>query len=297
MHSITSLPKELQGFLYGGIGVLIFSLTLPATRLAVSSFDPVFVGLGRAVVAAGFAALLLLLTRQTIPSVKYLPNFALVVAGVVVGFPLLSAMAMRDAPASYGAVITGLLPLSTAVCGVWRAKERPSLLFWLFAAFGSVLVLSFALLSGRGALRTADLALLGAVAAAGVGYAEGAVLSRRFGAWQVICWSLVLSAPLLMPMVWQHRPLDWDAVSAPALGGFLYVSLFSMFIGFFAWYHGLSLGGVARVGQIQLLQPFLTIVASAWLLSEQLTLTTLGFAFGVIACVALGKRTQVRILD
>ena len=285
--------KEWTGFIYGFLGVLIFSLTLPATRLAVSGFDPVFVGLGRAIVAAGLSLILLVATRQTIPPLRSLPNFCLVVAGVVVGFPLLSAIAMRDAPASYGAVITGLLPLSTALGGVWRAGERPSLLFWLFAGLGSLLVIGFALVSGSGSLRLADLALLGAVAAAGLGYAEGAVLARTFGSWQVICWALILSTPLLLPIVWQHAPSNVASVSFGAVLGFLYVSIFSMFLGFFAWYRGLSIGGVARIGQIQLLQPFLTILASVAFLGEHLKITTLLFAAGVIVCVALGKRTQI----
>ncbi len=282
-----------MGYVYGFFGVLIFSLTLPATRIAVSGFDPVFVGLGRSILAAGLSLILLIATRQTIPPLKFLPKFCIVAAGVVVGFPLLSAIAMRDAPASYGAVMTGLLPLATALGGVWRAGERPSLAFWIFASLGSVLVLVFALLSGNGSFRLADFAMLGAVLAAGLGYAEGAVLSRTFGSWQVICWSLILSAPVLFPIVAQHAPSDFSSVSSRAVLGFLYVSLFSMFLGFFAWYQGLSLGGVARVGQVQLLQPFLTIVASALFLGESLTIETLGFAMGVIVCVALGKRTQI----
>jgi drug/metabolite transporter (DMT)-like permease len=285
--------KELAGFAYGFLGVLIFSLTLPATRVAVSGFDPIFVGLGRAILAAGLSLVLLVATRQNIPPLRFLPKFGIVVAGVVIGFPLLSAIAMRDAPASYGAVITGLLPLSTALCGVWRAGERPSVPFWIFAGLGSALVIGFALLSGSGSIRLADLALLGAVAAAGLGYAEGAVLSRTFGSWQVICWSLVLSTPMLLPIVLQHTPSNFSSVSFNAVLGFLYVSVFSMLLGFFAWYRGLSLGGVARVGQVQLLQPFLTIMASVVLLGEHLTMTTLIFAAGVIVCVTLGKRTQI----
>jgi drug/metabolite transporter (DMT)-like permease len=267
---------------------------LPATRIAVSAFDPVFVGLGRAIVAAGLSLFLLAITRQTIPPLRFLPSFCIVVAGVVIGFPLLSAIAMRDAPASYGAVITGLLPLSTALCGVWRAGERPSIQFWIFAGLGSALIVGFALLSGSGTIRLADLALIGAVAAAGLGYAEGAVLSRTFGSWQVICWALILSTPLLLPIVLQHAPSNLSSVSSGAVLGFLYVSVFSMFLGFFAWYKGLSLGGVARVGQVQLFQPFLTILASTLFLGEHLTITTLIFAIGVIVCVALGKRTQIK---
>jgi drug/metabolite transporter (DMT)-like permease len=292
---ITNPPsrQEFMGFVYGGLGVLIFSLTLPATRIAVAEFDPVFVGLGRAIVAAGLSLILLVVTRQTLPPLRFLPQFCIVVMGVVIGFPLLSAITMRDAPASYGAVMTGLMPLSTALCGVWRAKERPSLAFWIFAGLGSAWVVCFALISGRGSIRLADVALLGAVAAAGLGYAEGAVLSRQLGSWQVICWSLILSTPVLLPIVLQHAPSDFSTISLRAMFGFLYVSIFSMFLGFFAWYRGLSLGGVARIGQVQLFQPFLTILASALFLGEPLTLTTVGFAAGTIACVALGKRTAI----
>jgi drug/metabolite transporter (DMT)-like permease len=293
MNTDPQSQQDLTSFGYGFLGVLIFSLTLPATRIAVAEFDPVFVGLGRAIVAAGLSLILLLVTRQTIPPARFLPNFAIVAGGVAIGFPLLSAIAMQDAPASHGAVITGLLPLSTALGGAWRVGERPSLGFWLFATLGSLLVVIFALLTGGGSMRLADLALLGAVGAAGLGYAEGAVLSRTFGSWQVICWSLILSAPLLMPIVWQHVPANFSSISLNPLLGFLYVSIFSMFLGFFAWYRGLALGGVARIGQIQPIQPFLTIVASAILLGEHLSIETVGFAAAVIGCVLLGKRTQI----
>jgi drug/metabolite transporter (DMT)-like permease len=285
--------QELTSFAYGCLGVLIFSLTLPATRIAVSGFDPVFVGLGRAIVAAGLSLILLLITRQTIPPARFLPNFAIVAGGVVIGFPLLSAIAMQDAPASHGAVITGLLPLATALCGVWRAGERPSLQFWIFASLGSALVICFAFLAGAGSIRWADLAMFGAVGAAALGYAEGAVLSRRFGSWQVICWTLILAAPVLIPIVWQHTPSNFSSIPPAAILGFLYVSIFSMFLGFFAWYRGLAIGGVARIGQLQLMQPFLTIMASAILLGEHLSIETLGFAVAVMGCVILGKRTQI----
>jgi drug/metabolite transporter (DMT)-like permease len=285
--------RSSEGFFYGFLGILIFSLTLPATRMALSSFDPIFVGLGRSIVAAGLSLVLLVVTRQAIPPLRFLPNFSIVVIGVVIGFPLLSAIAMREAPASHGAVIVGLLPLFTALSGVWRAGERPSKPFWYFAGLGSSLVLFFALLSGGGVVRSVDWALIGAVVAAGLGYAEGAVLARKFGAWQVICWSLILAAPFLFPIVWLHAPTDLSSVSLNATIGFLYVSVFSMFLGFFAWYHGLALGGVARVGQIQLLQPFLTIVASFFILGEPITITTILFCVSVIVCVALGRKTQI----
>lgn len=193
--------KDLMGWIYGFLGILIFSLTLPATRLAVTELDPVFVGLGRAIVAAILSLILLVFTRQTIPPWKFLPRFCIVVAGVIIGFPLLSAIALQDIPASYGAVIIGLLPLATAFFGVWRGKEKVPPSFWLFALLGSGLVVAFAFIDGSGSLNLTDVTLLGAVLAAAIGYAEGAILARTFGAWQVICWSLVLSVPVLLPIV------------------------------------------------------------------------------------------------
>jgi drug/metabolite transporter (DMT)-like permease len=276
--------KEREGLIYGSIGILVFSLTLPATRIAVVDLDPVFVGLGRAIVAAVLALILLLVTRQKLPPSRDLLRYCIVVAGVIVGFPLLSAIAMHDAPASHGAVITGLLPLSTALFGVWRGGERPARQFWIFAVAGSGLVLIFALISGAGSVRWTDWALLGAVVAASLGYVEGAILARTTGAWQVICWSLVLSAPVLLPIVLQYIPRSLASVSSNA---------WCMFLGFFAWYRGLALGGIARIGQLQLLQPFLTIAASAILLRELLTVTTIGFAMATIVCVALGRRAAI----
>ena len=284
---------DLKSFGYGFLGVLMFSLTLPATRIAVTGFDPIFVGLGRAIVAAGLSLILLVITRQPIPPIRFFPNFAIVTGGVVIGFPLLSAIAMKDAAASHGAVITGLGPLLTALCGVWRAGERPSQRFWVFAGLGSALVVMFALFTGGGSIRVADVALLGAMGAASLGYAEGAVLARQFGSWQVICFALILSVPVLLPIVLQHLPVNFAAVPINAMLAFLYVSIFSMFLGFFAWYRGLALGGIARIGQLQLIQPFLTILASFVLLGEHLTIETIGFAAAVITCVLLGKRTQI----
>jgi drug/metabolite transporter (DMT)-like permease len=298
MTTPTHEQLEFKGFAYGLLGIIIFSLTLPSTKIAIAGgFDPVLVGLGRAVVAAVPAIILLMATGQPLPAMRFLPKFMIVVVGVVVGFPLLSALAMRDAPASYGAVITGLLPLATALFGTWRAGERPSLPFWMWAMLGSGLVVTFALINSAGVFRFSDLALVGAVLAAGLGYAEGAVLARTFGAWQVICWSLVLSVPVLLPIIWPHLPTAGVVITGNAWWGFWYVSFFSMFLGFFAWYQGLLLGGIARVGQLQLFQPFLTILASALLLQEKISIDTLGFAAAVIGCVALGKRTTIQAVS
>lgn len=201
---------------------------------------------------------------------------------------------MRNVHASYGAVITGLLPLATALAGAWRAKERFSAQFGFFAIAGSTLVISFALSSGSGMLNFSDLALFGAIMAAGLGYAEGAILTRTFGGWQVICWSLVLSIPVLLAILLVSSVSFATHVSVSAWLGFFYLSFVSMFLAFFAWYKGLAMGGISRVGQVQLLQPFLTILGSAVLLGEPLTDYTLSFAVGVMFCVAMGRRAPIR---
>jgi drug/metabolite transporter (DMT)-like permease len=279
-----------RGLTWGLVGVVAFSLTLPATRFAVAWLDPVFVGLGRAVVAAAIAACVLLATRSPRPSLHVLARLALVALGVVVGFPLFTAYAMRHVPASHGAVVVGLLPLATAVAGAFFAHERPSLRFWMCALAGSAVVVGFALWKGGGVLHVADLLLVAAVVAAAVGYAEGARLARTLGGWQVISWALVLAAPFVAVPTW----LAFDArmLAAPwtAWTAFAYVAAVSMYLGFFAWYKGLALGGIAAVGQLQLLQPFFTLFASALLLGETLDAATFVAAALVVATIAVGRR-------
>lgn len=282
-----------RGVLYGMLGVCSFSLTLPATRIAIADLDPTVVGLGRALVAAILAAILLLVTRQPWPSRAQFHSLALVAAGVVVGFPLLSAWALQAVPANHGAIMLGVLPLATAIAGVIRAGDRPSPGFWVAAIAGSTTVIAFALISGGGRVQMPDLALLGAVVAAAVGYAEGGRLARTLGSWQVICWALVLVAPVLVvPIMLRVAAHGMDATPRGWLG-FAYLSLVSMFLGFFAWYRGLALGGVARVGQIQLLQPFLTIAASHVLLGEPITPMMMVAACVVVVIVVLGRRAVV----
>jgi drug/metabolite transporter (DMT)-like permease len=284
-------PSERRaGLLWGFVGVASFSLTLPATRVAVASFDPVFVGLGRAVVAALLAAIVLVASRTRWPGRAVLARMAVVAGGVVVGFPLFSAWALRYVPAAHSAVVIGLLPLATAVAGALIAHERPSSLFWLCAIFGSAIVVGFALWQGGGVPHPADLLLVLAVISAAIGYAEGGRLSRAMPGWQVICWALVLAAPFVaVPTV---LAIDGRLLSAPASAwiGFAYVSAVSMFLGFFAWYRGLALGGIATVGQVQLVQPFLTIFASASLLGERIDAATYVAAALVIASIAVGRR-------
>jgi drug/metabolite transporter (DMT)-like permease len=294
IRSVALKNSSDVGLMYGFLGVLGFSLTLPATRVAVLDLDPIWVGLGRGFVAAILAAIALHLTRQKFPTPHQWRSLVIVSLGVVLGFPLLSAWAMQRLPAAHGAVILGLLPLVTAIAGVIRAGDRPSRQFWIASSIGSLTVVGFGIISGAGHLHPADLALLIAVIVAAFGYAEGGQLAKTLGGWQVISWALVLAAPLeILPMI--GSTLQHGLTASPAAWvGFAYVSVVSQFVAFFAWYHGLAKGGVARVGQIQLLQPFLTLVASALLLGETITPVTIGAACLVVASVAVGRRSPIK---
>jgi drug/metabolite transporter (DMT)-like permease len=280
-----------QAAAWGALGVLAFSFSLPATRLAVRDLDPTFVGLGRALVAAAFAAVLLAATRQPLPARADLPRFALVGAGVVIGFPIFTSLALEHLSSAHASVIVGMLPAATAALAVARAGERPPRSFWAAAAAGLAAVLAFAATQGAHGLETADLLVLAAVALAALGYAEGGALSRTYGGWQVICWALVLTAPVLVvPVAIAAR--HGVAAGAVAWLGFAYVALVSMFLGFFAWYRGLALGGVAKIGQIQLAQPVLTLAWSALILGERVTVAMAVAALTVLGCVLATQRTR-----
>lgn len=288
------MTDESKGMWLGLVGVAVFSLTLPFTRMAVAELNPVFVAFGRAVVAALCSIPLLWTLKAPLPTAAQWKALALTALGVVIGFPLFSSVAMRYVPAAHGAIVLGILPLATAMFGALRFGERPSAGFWIAAVIGSVIVIVFALSQGGGGLQAADLALLAAVVAAAMGYAEGGRLSQTMGGQQVIAWALVLALPILLPItVW----LGWQygvSASPKAWLGFTYVSLFSMFIGFFFWYKGLALGGIARVGQVQLLQPFLTLLGAALILGETLDSSNMLFALAVLVVVALGRKMAVR---
>lgn len=289
---LTTARDENLGYLLGLLAVVAFAVTLPATRVAVRALDPVFVGLGRAVGAAVLAGAFLLLTRQRLPSREQLKSLAVVAGGVVVGFPLLSAWAMRHVDASHGGVVLGILPLATAATAALFSGERPSARFWVCAFIGSALVAGYSLTQSRGVLALADVALVGAVISAAIGYAEGARLSRTLGGLQVISWALVLSAPVLIVPVLLAAPATLD-LPAQSWAGFVYVMVISQFLAFIPWYRGLALGGIARVGQTQLLQPFLTILAAALLLGEPGDSVTWMVAALVVAVVAIGRTAPV----
>jgi drug/metabolite transporter (DMT)-like permease len=287
------MQNENKGMLLGFIAVCAFGLTLPATRVAVSYFDPIFIGLGRASLAAIVAVILLLIFKVKIPTKSQLIKLAFVAAGVVIGFPVLTSIAMQTLPASHGGVVLGVLPLVTAAVGAVVAHERPSLGFWLVGLIGSCLVVAFALTDGVGGIQFADLILLAAIFAAAVGYAVGATLVQELGGWQVICWALVLVFPLnILPAI-NAAPDEFAAIPIQGWLSFLYLALISQLCGFFVWYKGLDLGGIARVSQVQLLQPFITLFASVMLLGESINMMTVVFVLLVVATVWLGKKMPI----
>ncbi|MCG2591623.1 DMT family transporter [Ramlibacter sp. XY19] len=291
-------PAERKGLWLGLAGVVIFALTLPMTRLAVGTpqvplMSGVFVAMGRAAVAALLSIAFLILTRAPWPRRTEWGPLLLTSAGVVFGFPLFTSVAMRYVEAVHSSVIVGVLPLATALVGAMLHRQRPSFGFWLCGGIGSALVVAFGVLkSGSGMeLQFADLLLLAAMACAAVGYGYGARLSQRMRAEHVICWALVVALPLTLPLALWTQPQA--PLPTAAWWGFGYVALFSMWLGFFAWYRGLALGGTVRVSQVQLVQPFLSMLFAVPLLGERLDALSVGFALAVIATVFVGKKMPV----
>ena len=291
------MRNETKGMLFGLVGVSAFGLTLPATSVVVPYMDPVFVGCGRAVIAAMVALVLLLWFRQQIPTANQIKQLLVVALGVVIGFPILSSWAMQYVPASHGGVVLGILPLATAIVGVLVGHEKPSVSFWVVSAFGSGLVILYALLQGAGSIHVADFALLGAVIAAAVGYGIGGKLSKELGGSQVICWALVLSLPFVLIPAALNTPESFSDIPISNLASFLYLALVSQLFAFFFWYKGLALGGIARVSQTQLLQPFITLLASVLFLGEVIDTETLVFVFLVVCSVWLGKKMPIGIKE
>ncbi|HYF56114.1 MAG TPA: DMT family transporter [Salinarimonas sp.] len=278
------------GWASGFLGMAIFSGSLPATRVAVMDFDPLFLTMARASIAGGLGLVLLLLMRAPRPRRADLPSLAIVALGVVVGFPLLTALALRHITSAHSIVFIGLLPLATAAFGVLRGGEAPRPAFWLFSGIGAALVGAFALREGIAVAPLGDALMVAAVVACGLGYAEGAVLSRRLGGWQVISWALVLALPVMLASALATRPPTLDGVGAGGWLALAYVSVFSMLVGFVFWYRGLAIGGTAAVGQLQLLQPFLGLGLAALLLHEPVPPLMLAVTGAVVACVIGARR-------
>jgi drug/metabolite transporter (DMT)-like permease len=284
------VDKTAGGWLNGFLGVLIFSGSLPATRAAVMDFDPVFLTVARATIASLLGIGLLLVAREKLPERGDVPSLVLVAIGVVIGYPLLTALALQHITSAHSIVFVGLLPLSTAIFGVLRGGERPRAAFWLFSCVGSALVAGYAAGQGLSTSPTGDMLMLAAIVICGLGYAEGAKLSRKLGGWQVICWALALSLPMMLALSVTLAPPNFVNVGMPAWLGLAYVSLFSMLIGFVFWYRGLAQGGIAAVGQLQLLQPFFGLALAATLLGEQVSVGMLAVTLAVVACVVGAKR-------
>ncbi len=284
------MDKTASGWLNGFIGVLIFSGSLPATRVAVADFDPTFLTSARAAIAGLLGLAMLLLFRQKRPERSDFLSLVIVALGVVVGFPLLTALALKHVTSAHSIIFVGLLPLATAIFGVLRGGERPRPAFWLFSCIGSALVAGFALMQGVTASPVGDGLMLAAIIVCGLGYAEGAALSRRLGGWQVICWALAISLPIMLVLTFVTLPPSFAGVGPGAWAGLAYVSLFSMLIGFVFWYRGLAQGGIAAVGQLQLLQPFFGLALAATLLHEQVSPLMVVVTLGVVACVFGAKK-------
>jgi len=284
------MERTSKGWGSGLLGVIIFSGSLPATRLAVAGFEPVFLTSARAVIAAALGVLLLTALKARRPAKSDLGALAVVALGVVVGFPLLTALALQHVTAAHSIVFVGLLPLATAIFGVLRGGERPRPAFWIFSIIGSLSVVGFAVSRGGAGSLVGDLLMVAAIVVCGLGYAEGAVLSRRLGGWQVICWALVLALPVMAAVAVAALPRALHGVGASAWAGLAYVSVFSMLVGFVFWYRGLAVGGIAKVGQLQLLQPFFGLALAALLLHERVALGMVAVTAVIILCVAGAKR-------
>jgi drug/metabolite transporter (DMT)-like permease len=286
-----------SGWLWGLLGITAFSFTVPFTRVAVGSFSPLFIGAGRALVAAVLAALALAIAGQKLPRGRQWGRLAVVAGGVVLGFPLLTSIALRTSPASHAAVVIGLLPAATAAMAVLRGHERPSRSFWRWTVLGAVAATIFASLEngGLGQLHRADLLLFGAVLAAAVGYAEGGLLARELGPWQTVSWALILAWPVMLALTAVAVAGQVPRASGAAWLAFAYLGVVSMFLGFFAWYHGLALGPMAQVSQVQLVQPVMSITWAALLLGESLTRAGVLGGLAVIACAAMAVRTRLQM--
>ena len=284
-----TVPGAVSGWVNGLLGVIIFSGSLPATRIAVQDMSPLFLTFMRASIAGVMAIMLILFFRQKRPRRSQIFSLMVVAMGVVIGFPLLTAIALQHITSAHSIVFLGLLPLATAIFGVMRGGERPRLAFWLFSVIGSLLVSGFALTQSSSISSNGDLLMLASVIICGLGYAEGAKLSHELGGWQVISWALIISLPLMLIATFIFMPGKPSVISVQSWLALGYVSLFSMLLGFVFWYKGLATGGIASVGQLQLLQPFFGLALSAWLLSETVTPAMLAVTLGVILCV-IGSR-------
>lgn len=280
-----------SGILYGFIGVVIFAGSLPATRIGVMDFSPEFLTFARAAIAGIIGLFCLLVTKQIKPNYRQFKSLLIIASGVVIGFPLLTALALQTITAARAIVFVGMLPLSTAIFAVICAKEKPKPMFWIFAVLGSSCVASYMLLHDKGHFfQIGDLYMIAAILICGLGYAEGGKLSRELGGWQVICWALTIMLPIMLIFSVLYAPTDYSTIQIAPILSLIYVALFSTLIGFFFWYKGLAIGGIAKIGQIQLMQPFIGMVLSAVILHEDIDLAMIIVSITVVIFVGLAKK-------
>ncbi|CAI3139672.1 hypothetical protein MWMV18_MWMV18_01179 [Acinetobacter calcoaceticus] len=285
------MNRFMNGWVNGFIGVAIFAGSLPATRVAVMGFEPGFLTAARAAIAGILGLILILVLKQKKPAKQDWWSLAIVALGVVIGFPLFTALALQYMNAAHSIVFVSLLPLATAIFAVLRGGEKPNQFFWIFAVLGSAVVFAYMFfISGDTSLGIGDFYMLMAIIFCGFGYAEGGVLSRKIGGWQVICWALILSLPFMLFLTIFYMPTSFQNISASAVVGLIYVSLFSMLIGFFFWYKGLAQGGIAAISQLQLLQPLMGLAIAAALLHEHVSWSMLVVTAATLLCVAAAKK-------
>lgn len=279
------MTKITNGWLNGFMGVLIFSISLPATRAAVQGFDPFFLTCVRATIAALLAIMLLLVFKQKRPIPADIYSLIIIAIGVVVGFPLLTAIALQHISASHSIIFIGLLPLVTAIFGALRTKTYPPTAFWVFSCIGAAMVIYYAVQQDFSTSIIGNISMAAAIIICGIGYAEGAILTKRLAGWQVISWALLIALPFTLVASLYTMPTSFSGISQSAWLGLAYVSVFSMLIGFIFWYKGLAQGGIAAVSQLQLLQPFFGLCWAALLLGETIEWQMIATTILVTACV------------
>ena len=290
-----TLSIETKGMLIGFVGIVIFSLTLPFTQMAVNEMNPFFLAFGRASIAGVCALILLIFNKSKFPNRVQIKKLIIIVVGVVYGFPIFTSIAMTTLPSSHSGIVLGILPLAMSLFAAIKYKEKPSLSFWLTSIFGTFMVISYTFMDNDGSLMIEDLWLLFAILFAAIGYSEGGTLSKEMGSIAVISWALVISLPINLFASYLFYETSYATISFQAFMSLMYVGLFSMFIGFFFWYKGIAIGGISRVGQVQLIQPFLTIIGACFLTNEKITFLNILFALIVLIVIIIGRRTKIDV--
>ena len=290
-----NLSIETKGMLFGFVGISIFSLTLPFTQMAVNEMSPFFVAFARASIAGICALILLIFTKSKFPNKIQIRRLIIIVIGVIYGFPIFTSIAMKTLPSSHSGIVLGILPLAMSLFAAIKYKEKPSSSFWMISIFGTFIVISYTFIDNNGSLMIEDLWLLFAILFAAIGYSEGGTLAKEMGSIGVISWALVISLPINLFASYLFYEINYASISFQAIISLTYVGLFSMFIGFFFWYKGIAIGGISRVGQVQLIQPFLTIVGAYFLTNEKITTLNILFAFMVLIVIIIGRKTKIQV--